>query len=114
MAYSDLSLEFNMLDLQTVLRSFLTRQAFFPHPSEVRKELQSMAKRKEAEAVENLPKLGCEECRDEPFGPGTKLGVDPAGNRCVYQCRCKVARDEAKKPPAGEHEDGKAAAAGAR
>ena len=71
-----------------------------------------MAKRKEAEAVANLPKLGCEECRDEPFGPGTKLGVDLAGNRCVYQCACRIARDEARMPLPATERDGKAESSG--
>ena len=98
MTFEDLAVEFGLAPLEQALRSFLSRQKFFPHPSEVREELEAMAKKKQQEQVKNLPKLGCEECMPNGVGrDGIIIELDTDGERYVRFCECLLARRRARK-----------------
>lgn len=86
-------------NLRVALQSFLTRQKWFPYPSEVSEVLDEMATKAKQETAKNLPKLGCEECADT--GPGVvglvwepKAGM-PRG--VLVKCKCRIAREKAKR-----------------
>jgi hypothetical protein len=115
LTFEDLALEYGLPPLEVALRRFLTRQKFFPHPSEVREELDVMAKKAKQEAQKQLPPLGCEECM--PSGEGYRglvLATDEKGFRCVKACACRLRRNRAKAgmQPHSEQYDAKAKAAG--
>jgi hypothetical protein len=93
----DLAVEYGMKNLEAGLRWFLSRQKFFPHPSEVREVLDEMAKNakagKLAEMKRNLPKIGCDACD----GSGLVITLDTHGERVAKECECKLAWRRAKK-----------------
>lgn len=97
LAFEDLAKIFGVQQLETALRTLLTTQKFFPHPSEVREVLDEMAKRSkteaEAEMKRNLPKIGCETCD----GSGLVISLDTHGERVAKECECKLAWRRAKK-----------------
>jgi hypothetical protein len=102
MAFEQLTLEFGMENLETALRSFLTHQKFFPHPSEVREVLEEMAAKVKAKAkadlLAKLPKIGCEKCQGEDgFAAGLVMVSKPGQPRMVDECECKLAWRRAKK-----------------
>lgn len=98
LAFEDLAMEFGMPMLERSLRGFLSRQKFFPHPSEVRVELDEMAKKAKAEAAKGLPKVGCEVCMPEGNGfAGTILKLNTANEREAHDCECLLAHRRAKK-----------------
>jgi hypothetical protein len=100
MAFEQLTLEFGMANLETALRSFLTHQKFFPHPSEVREVLEEMAAKVKAKAkadlLAKLPKIGCEKCQDGG-APGLVIVQNPGQDRFAQECECKLAWRRAKK-----------------
>jgi len=96
LTFEDLATEYGMKNLETALRSFLTRQKFFPHPSEVREVLDEMAKKKKQQATAALPKLGCPKCHDGGFTDGYILQVID-GVRYAKECDCLLERRRAKK-----------------
>lgn len=95
--FEDLALEFGMPNLETAMRWFLSRQIFSPHPSEVRGVLEEMARKAKAAIQENLPKIGCERCKDSEFAPGYIMVQNPGQERFVQACVCRLARNRAKK-----------------
>lgn len=95
----DLAEEFGVQDLRQALRHFLTRSRFFPHPSEIREELEAMAKRKQEEA----------KARREPLGPcgicdGVRmvLSTKPDGERVANWCECVLSRRRKEQMAAAE------------
>lgn len=98
-----LAVEFGMAPLQRALESIFTHENFFPHPSEVRKVLEEMAKQKAQELNAALPKIGCDVCmpKDEyghrdgfaGFVYTPRPGLPPT----VVPCECRLARAKAKK-----------------
>lgn len=98
MAFEDLARLYGMQQLETALRSFLTLQKFFPHPSEVREVLDEMAKKEQARVQAALPKLGCEVCQDQVGNLiGFVLVEKPGYGRVVEPCQCRIRRELAKK-----------------
>jgi hypothetical protein len=109
-----LAAEFGLAKVQVALEKFLTRQKFFPHPSEVREELEAMAE-KERMANRYQPDPACAHNRQRPpLQAGYVWVTDQEGTRVTGRCNCwlmhngKPPRPEAR-PPA---EDRKEAAAG--
>lgn len=95
--FETLAIQHGMKNLETALRSFLTRQKFFPHPSEVSEVLDEMEKKAKAGMLASLPKLGCELCHEKGWADGWVLVLDAGGNRRVKECECFLARARAKK-----------------
>lgn len=99
LAFEELAVEFSVKNLETALRSFLSRQKFFPHPSEVREVLEQMAKKAKQLAEQALPGIGCSACLDSD-GEGLAGFVythRPGQPREVKPCECRLARARAKK-----------------
>lgn len=99
LAFEDLARTHGIQALETALRWFLTRQKFFPHPSEVSEVLEAMAKQKKKEMAKALPPLGCLQCLDgEGVGlKGYVIEQPPGRPRFVKACECRLARERAKK-----------------
>lgn len=94
LTFEDLALEYSVTMLETSLRGFISRQKFFPHPSEVREVLEDMAKKAKAKKLQGLPKVGCEICGD---GNGLVMGLDASGERFAKACECLKAYRRAKR-----------------
>lgn len=99
LTFEDLAMEFGVKNLEVALRWFLSRQKFFPHPAEVREELEEMAKKTKAEQAKSLPKIGCPKCHDGGWADGWIL-AEVNGIRVVKKCDCMIAREIAKKASA--------------
>jgi hypothetical protein len=95
MAFGDLAVEYGVEQVRKALRVLVTRQKFFPHPAEVAEVLEEMAKKQQAELRKQLPKVGCELCRDSVV-PGHTIVLDDAGYRAVRECGCLLAYRAAK------------------
>lgn len=97
--FESLAIQHGMKNLETALRSFLTRQKFFPHPSEVSEVLDEMAKKKQHEAAKSLPPIGCGLCLDADQNgfAGFVYVKQPTGLTFVKPCECRLARARAKK-----------------
>ena len=102
LAFEDLARIHGIQALETALRLFLTRQKFFPHPSEVSEVLEEMAKKAKQEAAKSLPKLGCDLCLhpDATGFAGLIVKQQPGRPRIVEWCECRFARERAKKAEA--------------
>lgn len=109
LAVEDLVAEFSLLQVEAALRTFLTHQKFFPHPSEIREELEAMKTKQLAAERAKLPKVGCDACD----GSGLVFGIR-SGERCARACACLLAYRRAKAgvQPAPAAHDGKRKAAG--
>lgn len=98
MAFEDLARLHGLKNLETALRGFLTSRRFFPHPSEVREVLDEMATKAKKEAMNSLPKLGCDECEGQCLDLiGFVMETRPGQGRAVVPCKCRIRRDAAKK-----------------
>jgi hypothetical protein len=95
--FEDLALKYGLNELETALRSFLTKQKFFPHPAEVAGVLEEMANKAKQEAKKSLPKIGCPKCHDGGWAPGHILTVDEKGDRFVKECECLLEYRAARK-----------------
>jgi hypothetical protein len=95
-----LAVEFGTGPLEQALEFMLTLQKFFPHPSEVREVLDEMAKKEQAKVQAQLPRIGCDICKDQDGLTGL-IGfvlVDrPGRGRAVEPCECRKRRELAKK-----------------
>lgn len=100
MAFEDLAKLYGIQQLETALRSFLTLQKFFPHPSEIREVLEEMAKKDHAKMLAGLPKLGCDACNDQNT-PGLLFVKQPDGKQFFKHCDCWIRRNLAKKKAMG-------------
>lgn len=100
LTFEDLAVEYGLTNLEAVLRKFLSRQLFFPHPAEVRKELDEMASKAKAEVKKALPRIGCPKCHDGGFADGYILKINPDRKREVWECDCMKAYRKAKKEAA--------------
>jgi hypothetical protein len=97
--------EFGFSAVRKDLERRLTRTKFFPHPSEVREELEAMTtKRREEESKEN-PYIVDPECKHVPGGYWQKAADG------MVRCACWKRWKESTKPSAAE--DRKTLAAGA-
>ncbi len=96
LTFEDLAMEYGMQSLETALRSFLTRQKFFPHPSEVREVLDEMATKAKQKATAALPKVGCPKCHEQPAA-GYIWHKNEKGDTYVTECDCLLERRRAKK-----------------
>jgi hypothetical protein len=96
LAYSDMAMEYGLEPLRDVLLAFLRKQKFFPHPSEVEKELKAVKAKKQAEARANLPKVGCAECADHG-NQGLIMVMHLNGERAMKACVCLQRYREAKR-----------------
>lgn len=94
MTFEDLAVKYGLKPMEQALRSFLTRQKFFPHPAEVAEELEVMAKKAKREAEKALPPLGCEECKDS-IAPGLVTEIRN-GERYIKACACRIRRKAAR------------------
>lgn len=98
MTFEDLAIQYGMKSLETALRSFLTRQKFFPHPSEVAEVLEEMKQKSNTERMASLPKIGCEKCGPEGSDfPGYVYVEKPGFPRAVTDCACRIRREQAKR-----------------
>jgi hypothetical protein len=100
-----LASEFGIASVQTALESFLTRQKFFPHPSEVREALEAMATKAREDARKANPYVSDPTCKH--LLPGQAWVIDKDGDRVVGRCECWK-RWKGQQPA----KDDKAAAAG--
>lgn len=97
LAFEDLARIYGIRSLEMALRSFLTLQKFFPHPSEVREVLDEMAKKAKQVANAALPPIGCSACLDGDGMAGFVYTHRPGQPREVKPCECRLARARAKK-----------------
>jgi hypothetical protein len=99
--------EYGINRVQTALESFLTRQKFFPHPSEIREVLEAMAVRERTEEREKNPYIPDPNC--DHNSPGWKRTKDADGDDVMSRCDCWKSWKGIKQPAS----DRKTVAAGA-
>jgi hypothetical protein len=78
--------EYGMPMVQEALQRFLTRQKFFPHPSEVREELEAMATKAREQARQQNPYVPDPQCKH--VLPGQAWVIDKDGDRVIGECEC--------------------------
>jgi hypothetical protein len=79
-----LVLEFGLQAVRAELERRLTRTSFFPHPSEVRKELEGMAKQEQAaNKFQADPNCECGKLQK-----GYAWVTDKDGDRVIGRCPC--------------------------
>lgn len=83
--------------LRVALQSFLTRQKWFPHPSEVSEVLDEMATKRAAAARKALPKIGCDVCANEIGMRGYLVEQHPGQPRYLRPCACRIEYEKAKR-----------------
>jgi hypothetical protein len=81
-----LTSEFGIASVQAALESFLTRQKFFPHPSEVREALEAMATKARELARQQNPYVPDPTCKH--VLPGQAWVLDKDGDRVIGECEC--------------------------
>ena len=86
-ACEELAAEFGLEALQTALRRLLTRTQFFPHPAEIRMEIERMSTMDRAQWLRENPYVRCGNCTREGLVRVWKDGV-MVGMR---DCECKLA-----------------------
>lgn len=78
--------EFGIARVQTALESFLTRQKFFPHPSEIREALEAMVAKERNEQRAGNPYIPDPNCNHREAGWVRTKDVD--GDDVMSRCEC--------------------------
>lgn len=99
--------EYGIARVETALESFITRQKFFPHPSEIREVLEVMAAKERTEKQAANPYIPDPNCNHN--APGWKRTKDVDGDDVMSRCDCWKAWKGVRQPAA----DRKTVAAGA-
>lgn len=113
-----LALEFGIRGVRDALEAALTRQKFFPHPSEIREAIKAMKAAKKSQVFVDNPFVPCGRC-DEGYVRVNRDGTPWDGRNspaatAMRECSCRVAWREKLQRLMGPDKVEAAAAAGNR
>lgn len=96
--FERLAIKYGLRQVRDVLADLRIRpgQKFFPQPDQVAEECEAMAKKEQAKVQAQLPKLGCDECKESPI-VGMVMVQQPGMRRFMEKCQCRIRRELAKR-----------------